>query len=248
MKGGVNMTQNIDNCLRCIEDIDTQTLYAEGKVMEACLVYNTKSDTMLLLEANDASNNKPPAIVRMIEFIKKCINKMIDKFSDILVKMKGHKAEYIKIPCDVGLLIDDMNLIEDLEAQMKEMLAKRDATKDFSPEEIKQLSDINNRAVFNINHVNNKGKTHALPKEKWFKLRDQIRNNLKELKETKTLLDRNEKKYIGHPKVEALHELTSFYTKATNAAMKIMSSFTFSGMNVVNATKEQVKQASPMPV
>ena len=239
------MTQNVGICLEALSNIDLQTLYAEKNVLESYMDYVDKTETMIVMESSGNVKQKNPyeknALTRFMLFIKNAIRKMIDMFSDALVKMKTSKADFIEIPYEGNLIIDDIELMKDITNEMGNLLKD---VEEYDKNTVNKLQEIAKKAVFNVNNIKNTNHRYQLPRDKWLKLRDAIRDELKSLRENEkrfSYIDEKVKdKFDDH--ADAMRILYTTIGKMATAAGKIMSSFTYSGLKTSPITNEDVEK------
>lgn len=238
------MTQNVGICLEALSNIDLQTLYAEKNVLESYMGYVDKTETMIVMESSGNVKKNPyekNTLTRFMLFIKNAIRKMIDMFSDALVKMKTSKADFIEIPYEYTMLLDDLKLMNEITNELGNLLKD---TEEYDKNLVTKLQEIAKKAVFNVNNIKNTNNRYVLSRDKWLKLRDIIRTELRSLKENEkrfSYIDEAVKdKFDDH--ADAMRILYTTIGKMATAAGKIMSSFTYSGLKTSPITNEDVEK------
>ena len=239
------MTQNVGICLEALSNIDLQTLYAEKSVLESYMDYVDKTETIIVMESSGNVKKKNPyeknTLTRFMLFIKNAIRKMIDMFSDALVKMKTSKADFIEIPYEYTMILDDLKLMNEVTNEMGNLLKD---VEEYDKNTVNKLQDIAKKAVFNVNNIKNTNRRYQLSRDKWLKLRDVIRDELNTLKTNEKRFSYSDEKVKDKfdDQATAMRILYTTFGKMATAAAKIMTSFTYSGLKTSPITNEDVEK------
>lgn len=197
---------NIETCLNCLNDIDEQTLYAEGMVLSSHIMWSDK--VSMVLEALQSSADTEDCeefiqeaksvgtgitiskgdslLKRVWDFIRRLVRSIINKISDVLTKLKIRNYEYIEIPMDKSLVEKDLDSIDDIVSKfMTDMLNKLFSNHD---ENVKPDTNIINELIQQVSTLNivkgvDDGKRHGVKPDEFMTLRDKIRKIDKENRE-----------------------------------------------------------------
>ena len=237
------MTQ-VNSCLYNLDNIDLQTLYAEGSVLEAYISIDDKSG--IIMEASGNTKEiKKPLIVKLMDFIRKCIDRVINTISDIAVKMKTAKAEYILIPYEYTKLKSDLIKMEDIISGIGKYVRTVE-TKQPTENDLQYLKNLTKEATFYVDKIRPENKSHcAIDRTAWLELRNKIRDHLTQYKDLKKALDSQANILSGSTSLNAdcTKEMARIVSRITDANAKIMTAFTFSGLETAKTTKEEAKKA-----
>ena len=214
---------NIETCLNCLNDIDEQTLYAEGMVLSSHIMWSDKVSIVLealqstadtedceefIQEAKSVGTgitvSKGDSLLKRVwDFIRRLVRSIINKISDVLTKLKIRNYEYIEIPMDKSLVEKDLDTLNSIYTDLAmgilgglidSMSSDNNAKYDIS--KVNKL--IQRVSGLNILKGIDDGKRHGVKPDEFMVLRDKIRyidKNAREiLKRTDTYAKKLESK------------------------------------------------------
>lgn len=185
-------------------------------------------------------------------FILKCIDKIVDAVTNFLLKIKTRKAEYIRIPYKYEDLMEDINLVKSIDKEIYQIF---DNVENFaSADNVKKLADIkeklrnthfakNQRFIISNKdpEAHNKLNKYGVKPDQYMKLAKELRELNRAFKDTKTRASKMVQKEwlkdpnsIDKPSVVIQELLFNIYTEMSKMMVKLMQSFTVSGVEKMN--------------
>lgn len=186
-----------ERCLNMINAIDDSVLLSEGYVLSKQVALSEKVETMFSIMGDAAemymteasvgtgvtSGYKPNILQRIWDFIRKVVHAVINKFSDVLTKMKIRNYESVEIPMSFEDFKHDVNLLIAISGKFKDSLQgktdyeesnKTDFSGDYSKQIVLVKKLIEETKQFRILKVTDKQKSSIDP-DKFMEMRDRIR-------------------------------------------------------------------------
>lgn len=244
---------NIETCLNCLNDIDEQTLYAEGMVLSSHIMWSDK--VSMVLEALQSSADTEDCeefiqeaksvgtgitiskgdslLKRVWDFIRRLVRSIINKISDVLTKLKIRNYEYIEIPMDKSLVEKDLDTINSIYTDLAMDILGTLIDSMSSDNDTKYDTDKVNKLIQRVSTLNilkgiDDGKRHGVKPNEFMTLRDKIRHidkSSKELlKRTETILKDIERK--SSEKNPANPKETEFMKKVQKLATDVSNATT----------------------
>ena len=234
--------------------------------MSDMIKYSGNSDSMIsyIQEADygrrDTGGNQWLSKLRI--FILKCIDKIVDAVTNFLLKIKTRKAEYIRIPYKYEDLMEDINLVKSIDKEIYQIF---DNVESFaSADNVKKLMAIkeklrnthfakNQRFMISDKdpEAHNKLNKYGIKPDQYMKLAKELRDLNRALKDTKTHASKMVQKEwlkdpnsIDKPRVVVQELLFNIYTEMSKMMVKLMQSFTVSGVEKMNQAVIEKKIAS----
>ena len=244
---------NIETCLNCLNDIDEQTLYAEGMVLSSHIMWSDK--VSMVLEALQSSADTEDCeefiqeaksvgtgitvskgdslLKRVWDFIRRLVRSIINKISDVLTKLKIRNYEYVEIPMDKSLVEKDLDTINSIYTDLAMDILGTLIDSMSSDNDTKYDTDKVNKLIQRVSTLNilkgiDDGKRHGVKPNEFMTLRDKIRyidKSSKELlKRTETILKDIERK--SSEKNPANPKETEFMKKVQKLATDVSNATT----------------------
>ena len=194
----------------------------------------------------DTGGNKWISKIRT--FILRCIDKIVDAITNFLLKLKTRNAEYVRIPYKYEDLMEDINLVKSID---KEIYRIFDNVESFtSVDNVHKLTAIkeklrnthfakNQRLLISDKdpEAHNKNNKYGIKPAQYIKLAKELRDLNRALKDTKTRASKmvqkewlKEPESIDKPRVVVQELLFNIYTEMSKMLVKLMQSFTVSGV------------------
>lgn len=194
----------------------------------------------------DTGGNKWISKIRT--FILRCIDKIVDAITNFLLKLKTRNAEYVRIPYKYEDLMEDINLVKSID---KEIYRIFDNVESFaSVDNVHKLTAIkeklrnthfakNQRFLISDKdpEAHNKNNKYGIKPAQYIKLAKELRDLNRALKDTKTRASKmvqkewlKEPESIDKPRVVVQELLFNIYTEMSKMLVKLMQSFTVSGV------------------
>jgi hypothetical protein len=220
--------------------------------MSDMIKYSGNSDSMIgyIQEADygrrDTGGNQWLSKLRV--FILKCIDKIVDAVTNFLLKIKTRKADYIRIPYKYEDLMEDINLVKSIDKEIYQIF---DNVENFaSADNVKKLMAIkeklrnthfakNQRFIISNKdpEAHNKLNKYGIKPDQYMKLAKELRDLNRALKDTKIRASKMVQKEwlkdpnsIDKPRVVVQELLFNIYTEMSKMMVKLMQSFTVSGV------------------
>lgn len=224
--------------------------------MSDMIKYSGNSDSMIgyIQEADygrrDTGGNQWLSKLRI--FILKCIDKIVDAVTNFLLKIKTRKAEYIRIPYKYEDLMEDINLVKSIDKEIYQIF---DNVESFaSADNVKKLAAIkeklrnthfakNQRFMISDKdpEAHNKLNKYGIKPDQYMKLAKELRDLNRALEDTKTRASKMVKKeWLKDPsstdkaRVAVQEFLFNIYAEMSKMIVKLMQSFTVSGVEKMN--------------
>ena len=227
--------------------------------MSDMIKYSGNSDSMIgyIQEADygrrDTGGNQWLSKLRI--FILKCIDKIVDAVTNFLLKIKTRKADYIRIPYKYEDLMEDINLVKSIDKEIYQIF---DNVENFaSVDNVHKLTAIkeklrnthfakNQRFMISDKdpEAHNKLNKYGIKPDQYMKLAKELRDLNRALNDTKTRASKMVRKEwlkdpnsIDKPRVVVQELLFNIYTEMSKMMVKLMQSFTVSGVEKMSAEK-----------
>ena len=226
-----------------------------SKISEMVDYYGNSDDIIGYIQEaeygrRDVGGNKWLNKIRI--FILKCIDKIVDAITNFLLKIKTRKADYVRIPYKYEDLMEDIDLVKSIDKELYQIF---DNVESFaSDDNIRKLTAIKEK--LKSTHfakkerimvsdkdpeAHNKLNKYGVKPDQYITLAKDLRNLNRALKDTK----RRASKMVGDDWLKGSEStdksrttvtelLFNIYTEMSKMIVKLMRSFTVSGVEKMN--------------